>query len=246
MPGEELDVLSKENTYSLFNLLNNCRAVQAAIEALPRELLDLTERELLKSPDDVQLRLKISFWNEFKRCQRLKIRPMVLSNILFGVCSPSYWQKKVVARQDVLAWLITPPADEVLVWQELLELGNKKIRRVLKLPLIEKRYWKDKSGEVYCEKRTNVSLVKEVRAIVENLQNRLHGAVVQRQEIQSKSVNVNIGASPKEPEKLKSAADEMAEIKKLLSRIEKVASSIPELPEAAILDGTVIPPEDDV
>jgi len=236
MPDEEVDLFSKEGSYSLFRLLNSCPAAQRAVEELPPELLEKTENELLRRPDDVQRRVKISFWNEFRRCQRVKQSHMVLSNIQFGVCSMSYWQKQVVGRPEILAWVITPPTAEILVWQELLELGHKKLRKVLKLPLVEKRYWKDKTGELHCEKRTNVSLVKEIRAIVEGLQNRLHGAVVQRQEIQSKNVNISLTDQGS-----RSISSEMDEIKAMLGRIETVANTMPELEEGAIIDGTIIP-----
>lgn len=234
----DLDIYSKDGETSLFRLLNSCRVTQAAVGNLPIELLEKTEFELLRKPDDRQRRLKISFWNEYRRCQRQGKRAMVLNNIIYGVCGNWYWQNKVVKAPEVLAWLITPPTEESLVWQELLELGQNKLRKVLKLPLVEKRYWKDKTGEVHVEKRTNVSLVKEVRAIVEMLQNRLHGTVVQRQQIESKSLSVSAKATDT------GVQAEMAQIKALLGQIESVAGKIPELDAGVTVEGEI--PEDEV
>lgn len=231
---QEIDLYSQEGPYSLFRLLNSCPATQKALSEIPLELLEKTEYELLKKPDDVLRRLKISFWNEFRRCQRVKTPTMVLSNVLFGVCSQWYWQRKVVAYPDVFAWLVKPPTAEMLVWQELLELGQKKLRRVLKLPLVEKRYWKDRAGEVHVEKRANVSLIKEIRTIVEGLQNRIHGSVVQRSQIEAKSLHMSVGASTDG----KSVQAQMEDINELLGKIEKVAGAMPGLPEP-VLEGEI-------
>ena len=243
LPNAEIDLLSTTDqpeggggTWSLLKLLKSCPVTCKAIESIPVDMLEKTEDELLRKPDDLQRRLKISFWNEFRRAQRQKC-DMTLTNIVFGVCTKSYWHRSVNTDPAVLAWIITPPTSDILVWQDLIELGYRKLRRVLKLPLVEKRYWKDKSGEVHVEKRTNVALVKEIRAIVENLQNRLHGAVVQRQQIEARSLSVNVNAGPAEAPK--SATDEMDDIKRLLGRIEKVAGSLPEIDAGVILDGEI-------
>ena len=234
--GERLDLYSANENISLLALMSEWEGTTRALKSIPYELLEKSEFELVRNPDDVQRRLKISFWNEYRRVQRLKVQSptMGLSKVLFGVCSQSYWRNQVCARPEVLAWVVSPPTEEVLVWQELLELGNKKIRKALKLPLVEKRYWKDKSGELHVERRTNVSLIKEVRSIVEMLQNRLHGSIVQKAELKSLNVNVS-GDSPKAP------SDDMRDIDAMLKRIEHVAKGLPEIPEV-IVEGII--PED--
>ncbi len=236
LPNEEIDLYAPEGSWSLLKLLHGCPATRAAIEAIPAATFEKTEQELLKKPNEIQTRLKISFWNEVRRAQRMKCE-MVLTNVFYGVCSKSYWQKQVCPHPDILCWVITPPTTDLIVWQEILELGYRKLRRVLKLPLVEKRYWKDKSGEVHVEKRTNVALVKEIRSIVENMQNRLHGAVVQRQEIQSKSLTVKVDAT--QADRPKSASEDMEEIRRMLARIERVAGALPELEAGVVIDGSI-------
>jgi hypothetical protein len=233
-PEEGLDLYSETGNHSLFRLLNGCQATLRAIEQIPHELMEKSE------PDDTQMRLKIAFWNEYRRAIRIKdkVPQMVLNKVLFGVCSHGYWKNQVCQRPEVLAWVITPPTEEILVWQELLELGHKKLRRALKLPLVEKRYWKDKAGEVHVERRANVSLVKEVRSIVEMLQNRLHGSIIQKQEIQSKNLHLHSGDGGPTG---KSAPEEMAEINGLIKRLEKLTAKVPGLPEV-IVEGEI--PED--
>jgi len=233
---DEIEIHYDDKGLSLMKLIKNWLGTTKAISEIPAELFELTERELMKEPDDVHRRLKISFWNEFSAAQRQKSEYMTLQNVIHGVCSYSYWKNKVVTNPTLLAWLITPPAHQTLVWQELIQLGENKLRRALKIQLVEKRFWKDKTGEVHVEKRANVALIKEVRSIVEMLQNRLHGTVVQRQEIQSKSLHVNVNQNQKDvaQDKPMSADEQMGEIDKMLKRIEKVAAAMPELPEAEV------------
>lgn len=206
-----------------------------AIREIPALMLEKTEDEVLKKPTTLERKLKISFWNAYKESQRQKRDFINLSSVLHGVCGRNHWNNVILTKPNVLAWILKPPADEFLVWQELLQMGHKKLRKTLSLPLVEKRFWKDRTGEIHIEKRANVGLIKEVRAIVESLQNRIHGSVVQRAE--TKSLNINV--TPDAP--MKPVSEEMTEIKMLLARIEKAAKLLPE-PPPVILEGVI--PED--
>ena len=230
---EEIALFSDESHLSLRSLLGSCPATLAAIDAIPIELHEKTEYELVKHPDDTLRRLKISLWNEYKRCVRNKLSEMSLTNVQFGVCSRWWWQKNVTRFPDVLAWLIKPPTSEILVQEELLELGYRKLRRILKANLVEKRYWKDRTGEVHVERRFNVTLAKEMRAIVEMLQNRLHGSAIQRQSIESKSLHVNVGGTQE-----KSIDAQLSDISLLLGKIEQATEALPPI-EQPILEGVV-------
>lgn len=244
---EESEVMTKfftddmandnDGSRSLYRLLNGMRTTQQAIRQIPSDLFEKTERELLRKPDSTQMRLKISFWNEYRNARtHQNFTAMRLANVLHGICTPAYWYEKVCKDYEVLAWIITPPVSETVVWQELIQLGQDKIRRVLKLPLIEKRYWKDKYGEVHVEKRINVALIKEIRGIVEKLQDRMHGTVVQRQLIESKTMRVNVDATPKPKEM--SATEEMAVLDKMISRIEQAEKNLAQIP-GVVVDGVV-------
>jgi hypothetical protein len=225
----------EDGHHTLQKLLRHVPATQAAIRDLPFSLLEKSEIELLKKPTSLERKLKISFWNEYHSSKRLNRDFMNLSNVLNGVCSRTQWDAIIKAKPNVLAWIITPPPSEILVWQELLQMGQKKLRKTLSLPLVEKRFWKDKGGEVHIEERINVGLIKEVRAIVENIENRLHGSVVQRAETKSLNVNVNPEAPP-----TVSVEKEMEEIKKLLTKIEKASRLLPENPPSdVVIEGDI-------
>lgn len=220
-PQPTLDALESggQTDLSLMNLLKLCEEVTKAINNLPQELSELTERELEKKvkPNKDHRVLKISFWEEFRRAQRDRTKPrMIMENIYHGVCARAYFYNNVIRNPPLLAWLVTPPTDEMLVQKELLRVGYKKLARVLSLPFSETLYKKDRNGEIYEEKRTNVGLIKEVRAIVEMLQNRVHGAVIQR----AQNVNVNIGDKP--PQKTLPAEVTLEQLDMLSAKLDKI------------------------
>lgn len=247
LPNKEIDLLAPADAekpgdgWSLMKLLRMWEGTVKAIEGIPAEYFELTERELVKKPTAVQRQLKISFWNEYGRAQRQRTE-MILSNVVHGVCSKCHWTRTVILDQKLLAWIITPPTSDVLVWQELLELGYRRLRKVLTMPIVEKKYrWDRKANEMLVEKSVNVPLIKEMRAIVENMEDRLHGAIVQRQQIEAKTLSVNVNATQEaQPSLPKTADEEMAELKRMLARLEKVAGTLPELEAAPEREPEVI------
>lgn len=214
---DELD--SGRSDISLMGLIKNAKEVVNAVQSLPHEVTDLTERELEKKckPNKDQRILKIAFWDEYRRAQRDEKKPwMVMDNIYHGVCSKPYFYGNIIKNQMLLAWLVTPPTDELLVQKELLRVGYKKLARVLSLPFTETVHKFSKDGSHFEEERTNVGLIKEVRAIVEMLQNRVHGAVIQRQH----SLVQNIGDKP--PQKAIPAEVTLEQLDMLSAKLDKI------------------------
>lgn len=224
----QLESGSRADT-TLLNLIKETPVLHSEIQKLPFDLIDLTERELERrcKPKREHRLLKISFWDEYRRAQRdEKNRFMVMENVYHGVCGRKYFYNHILRSPETLAWLITPPADEMLVQKELLRIGTKRLEEVLKLPFEETVYKtrpgrKGQAPQILEQKKVNVSLIKEVRAIVELLQNRVHGAVIQR----AQNVNVNLTNQPP-PVEPDVTLEDLEKMAKELARLEQRAQVI--------------------
>lgn len=228
--GGGLDLFDDRSPRSLLNMLKPAKDFVSAIKSLPPEKLEMSERELEAqvSPTREHRLLKIAFWDEYRRAQRMgRNQAMVLSNVMHGICGRSYFYTKVVGDPHTLAWLISPPVDEMIVQKELLRLGYNKLAEVLDLPFVTKTHQVGKDGKILINTKVNVGLIREVRAIVEQLQNRVHGAVIQRQQIEAKTMSVNV------TEKGEMSMDDL---NRLARKLEDVMTKLPEI-EGEVVDG---------
>jgi hypothetical protein len=237
----QLDTLETgRRARSLLSLIKESPVLLEQVKNLPHELLDATERELERDvkPKKEHRLLKIAFWDEYKRAQRDEKYPhMVMENVYHGICGRLYFYQHILRKPPLLAWLITPPPDELIVQKELLRVGFKRLNEVLHLPFEEVTYKlkpgrKGQPPQMLEQKKTNVPLIKEVRAIVEMLQNRVHGAVIQRQQIEAAHLHKTVPAVlPTEltPEKLDQLSAQ-------LDRLEK---------NADVIDGELSPTQDE-
>lgn len=240
-PEDLWDVYNSSNDQSLVTKLQNCQEFLAQVRALPPHLIGCPEKELRKGfrPDDMLERLKISFWDEFRLSQNQK-RPMMMQNVLNGLCSKPYFYEKVVKDKLKLAWLITPPPEEILVQKQLIQIGLKRLQEVLELPVIEVTY-RDLKGKQSNSPRfktirkVNVPLIKEIRGIVEMLQNRVYGSVIQKQQIESKTLAVNL--TDKELPGGEPTVADLEKALKKLTDLEKRAKTA--LPEVETVEGEV-------
>ncbi len=177
-------------------MLRQCDVLIDAIKRLPIELLGQSELTLAKTlkPDSFMVKIKISFWQEYHRAQRERTY-MLQSNITQGLCDRVVFHRVVVGDPYKMAWLIAPPAEDILVQKEILQLGYKRLLEVMELPITERVYVTAKDGKRKLVARVNLGLIKEMRSITEALENRVNGAVVQRTEAKNLSLSLS-GAAP--------------------------------------------------
>lgn len=224
----DLDLYADNNPKSLLHLLKEAEAMVGAIRSLPEHLIGAPERELRRGykPDTMMERLKIAFWDEYRAAIRAE-RNMIVGNIVYGLCGKPYFYDKVVRNREALAWLIAPPPEELMVQRQLLQLGYKRLHEVLKLPFVDVTY-RSMNGKNKVIKTVNVSLIKEVRTVVQMLEDRIHGSVVHKQQIESKSLNLNLTPESQQAE------PKMEDIDKMLRKLEqakKIAKGLPAGPE---------------
>lgn len=199
-PDREVSVKDAQNPHSLINLLTG--PLRAAVEHLPDELLLMDEARLKRhcDPGELECRLRIQFWDEWNQaCD--EGRPMSVSAIMRGICYAEYFYQVILPDPKKLAWVIKPPADFLLAMRDLLYLGMSRLREILELPLVDRTPMirrgapvLDDKGQIVMIERPNVRLIAEVRTITEMMQNRVHGAVIQRvhQKTQLESQNLHL------------------------------------------------------
>jgi len=176
-----VSILDESYPRSLINIVPDemrLAILRSAHEQLP--LYYLPEHQLLLKcePDSDTCRLKLTFWDEYCRAQDKGIT-MNMRAVYRGVCSSEFFRKVILPDDKKIVWIVTPPKDHMIVHREMLEIGLEEQRRVLMLPL-----WNKKGG-------LDHKLLSEKLKLIENLKLRVYGAVPHR--IEQKNLNVNVG-----------------------------------------------------
>lgn len=207
---------------SLLLLLGACPDVYRAVEALADELLDLSEAELrqLAKPTETDELLKTAFWNEVAHAKSAGI-PVRPGELYMGICTRRSFLKKI-SSQSTLAYIISPKRDELASQQEMLSLAYRKMRRILMLPIHEWVY-DDRGNKV--GKKPNIALMKLQVDIGQKIEARLKGSVVQRAQIEQKTLTVRA-----QPDSLREIQAQLEAIKVLEAKVtpEEVLSAATE------------------
>lgn len=173
-----------------------------------------TEKEFIKAYGEgkdyeiVRL-LRFSFWQEHAYSIE-KGNTMVLDRVYTGICRSDKFTKLLKQPLNVM-YLITRPIKLEIMQASLIQYGYEEIKKILNLPI------EDAKGNV------NVSLIKEKVKILENLENRHYGGVVQRAQVHQKTEIEHKNVSP---EKLAGQEKELlltqiAELEKRLGKKKK-------------------------
>lgn len=173
----KITIFDRTNPRSLINIVwVEFREAMFTVEVNQPELLEMTERKLEKlvEPDPTDCRLRLRFWDEYARAQDRGKR-LFLEEICRGVCSTDYFDKHISKNLQKIAWIILPPANYVTTMEELLYKGLDRIREVLDLPL------KDQATG-----RVDTKLIGEMVKIVQMLDQRVKGAIIQKVAIQQR------------------------------------------------------------
>lgn len=153
---------------SLINIIP--RELRAALEAVPKEWLLLTEEELhgFVSPEPGLNRLRLAFWAEYEAAQR-SVRRMDLYAISQLTGRPSKYIVAELRGTDRMAWVLCPPASYEMFLDEALSFGMKRLREdILGMNI------KDADGSVDPKK---ADILLKAIAFVDM---RKHGGIVQK------------------------------------------------------------------
>ena len=178
------DIIDRENPFSVYNLCP--QSVKDGIDNVPEYLWLLTPREMEKEYEgdltNVDRMLRHSFWLEYDVAQK-RGRPMVMENVFRGVCSRSMFDKFISKTPHRFAYMLKPPENYRVALEEILELGVRELREIIKAPI----HFFDKKGN----KLTDSKLAGVKVKIVEALMNRLQGMPVHRSMQVTENVNRN-------------------------------------------------------
>jgi hypothetical protein len=175
----DIDLRTKDNPRSIINLVPIY--ISKRIEVIPQDIFEMNEGDLAKQGrvDVIDKRLRHSFWLEYGVAQS-KRKTMSMTDVFRGVCSEDYFKKSVTLNSFKLAYILTPPVDYKIALNEMLTLSLDALREILEMPIY------DENGKV----NPKVAAVK-LSAITDVI-NRERGSTVQRIEMKSQSLNVNV------------------------------------------------------
>lgn len=148
-------------------------------------------------------RIRHQFWNEYNVACSTKQQYLQTHRIYTGIVSRPTFLKLI--RDDLnVAFLLTQPQDVTLIQQDLLYEGYKHLEEVLDLPI------KDKHGNV------NDKLIGHKIKVIQMLEDRLNGSVVQRTHTFNENASGNNG--PQNDQDVAKLREEIANLKKDLGK----------------------------
>lgn len=172
--------------------------LRAYIQKIDPALLLLTERDLRRrvKPDVTLCQLKMQFWVEYGKALKDE-RGINAVNVWKGVCAKEYWHDVVMVTPARLAWVVTPPADHMIAMREALDLGIRRLREIVQLPIVITRQVEDrKTGEIRTERKLDAAAARLVLQAVAFLREQVHGAVLQRVAIRQETMNLHAMVPP--------------------------------------------------
>lgn len=204
------DALNEDNEKSLYKMLKpqsnilerlNNKLVQKIICSGYSES-DFKEKFGHSSQYKTLRRIRHQFWNEYNIACSTKQQYVQTHRIYTGIVSrPTFL--KLIEDELNAAFILTQPQDVTLIQQDLLYEGYKHLEDVLDLPI------KDKHGNI------NDKLIGHKIKVIQMLEDRLNGSVVQRTHTLSENANPNTPTNDQDVEKLK---DEINKLKKDLGK----------------------------
>jgi len=155
--------------------------VSSRIAAIPDDVFNLREDELEKhaSVHDVERKLRAAWAMELERALRTESK-LEATNVYKGIVTRQYFEKHVLYNSYKLAYMIKPYPEYEAQLEDMLQMGLDERRKILKRPLVDK------------EGKFDHKLAALKESITKNLEERRRGTVVQRLQVDQKSMNVNI------------------------------------------------------
>lgn len=216
------DPFSRTDERALINLVPH-QFGKAMVEAYKKnpEWFGCAEHDLYKTlgkqgvrPNPSDNRLRMKFWMEYDQAQT-EFRRMNMRTVFSGVCSESYFFNYYLTDTSKMAWILTPPANYLVVTEEALQVGLETLRAYLEEPAIKE------DGKI------DAKVAELQLKIVAMLDQRVKGAIVQR--------TMNLHASvPKNKIEEVLTSKSMEELEKRLRAIEQRRKKV----QGATLDKT--------
>jgi hypothetical protein len=195
---ENFSIRDHDSEYSLVNIVPEF--LRQPILSIPEGLLELSERELTEvvNPDTALKKLRTSFWLEYVRAIRTDTT-MLISNIHSGICMMAQF-RKIVANNNKLVYIITPRPQYNVELEDLLFLGLERVRAALELDPVRKVRKKNKETDQWEDHIiVDTKLIEIQKKIFNELSDRRRGQLVQKVDINQKSLNYNVNTPAELP-----------------------------------------------
>jgi hypothetical protein len=226
---QDLSIFDDSNKFSLINLVP--KEFAEYVKRIPLEIMTLSEKEFIEryAPDEIDYRLKLKFWDEWQLALLTPGGVVRLPSVYYGICPREYFYHKIIKDQARLAWMITPPVDYEIAMREILYKGMSRLREIIQLPFIKKEPIIHRGqpvigpdGKPMHRETVDRGIVSEIRQVITLLADRVHGAIIQRVQVQQKSVNLSLSATVDPNDPLPSiGTDELQNIDKQLDLLEE-------------------------
>jgi hypothetical protein len=210
--------------------------LQAVADVYPHHIMSNENKvKAFCNPDEKDLRVRLRFWDEYYLATA-QDREMTLQGVINGVITSETWNHTYLTDRRRLLWLITQPVSYTSNMRSLLEKGLEKLHEIMDMPLVSKNGTPD------------VKLITQVLKAFQLIDLRVKGSVVQRMQIDQRSLNVNVDGGEVSPTAGYNtlSLEQLKELEKQLDRIaEKRENVIGLLPEESrptdFVDCAVIP-----
>lgn len=179
--------------------------IQDAISRIPEDLLNEHEHELRKrlKPDLTLDRIRIAFWLEYDEAQT-NGRMMQMQKVYRGACHHSYFSHTILKKPEMLAWMMCPPTDYILSMRALLNRGIRQLEAIVDSDI------HDEDGKLI------PSAANTVLKVLQMMDVKVHGSIVQRVETKTLNVNANVKDVPSSLEDVEKRLLELQKEKKQL------------------------------
>lgn len=164
-------------------------------------------------PQPRDYRIRVAFWNEYNYAKDMG-KQVSLARVVNGNCSWDYWYNVVLKSPKKLAWILYPPGDYLIFMEEMLHLGLKRMREILKTPAITRKMGKNEIDHKLMDKQMKAFAL---------IDNRVKGAIIQKMQIEQKAMHVHAKVEDKA-----TVPQSMDQIEEEIKRLTKVVPTVSE------------------
>lgn len=163
-------------------------AMRLCVDRLDAKYFELSEEELKlecfgeEEPTATAQRLRIAFWDEYDRVQRLNEPVIQMRNVVKGICQLPHFVNRFMANPNYLAWMLHAPSDYTNSLKEIHQLSIRVLRKIMLM------------NPEMPNGLPNVKLIEAQNKIFQHVDMRIKGAIIQRIDQRNLNVNVNTEA----------------------------------------------------
>lgn len=177
---------------------------------LPRTLLS-DEKAVRRyvNPDDRDDRVRLAFWDEYN-ASTAGNKKMSLQCILSGTTAWDTWITAYEPNDKRMCWIFTPPTSYVAQMRHILHRGTERLLEIINLPMVND------------EGKVDIKIANLVLRAWQLADMRVKGGVMQKVQIEQKSMNLNLNAeSTVDNLRAQVSGMDLKELETLEARIER-------------------------